>query len=328
LPDPIITIFISPVNFFIKYKTQNIFFYLLFYQVELRKIKAGSFHTIFANMKLSQKLGIAYIRTKFRVLAFTNKRRAAAQAFKLFCTPLAKAKRKAEPKSAEAVKFKLNNVTIKGHRWNHPQPNKALILHGFSSAANKFDSYIEPLIKKGYEVIAFDAPAHGDSGGKTINVLEYSEMITTIIKEYGPIKNFIAHSFGGIALSLALENYKHNETTKVVFIAPATETTSAIDAAFKMLRIKDKEVRKEFDQLIFSISGKKTTWFSIRRAVKHITAQVLWIHDEDDDVTPLADAVKVKEDKPGNVQFMFTKGLGHRRIYHDVTVKNKIFSFL
>jgi pimeloyl-ACP methyl ester carboxylesterase len=301
---------------------------LHFFQVELRKIKAGSFHTIFANMKLSQKLGIAYIRTKFRVLAFTNKRKAAEQAFKLFCTPPTKAKRKAAPKNAEPIQFKLHNITVKGHRWNHPQANKVLILHGFSSAAHKFDGYVAPLIKKGYEVIAFDAPAHGDSGGKTINAAEYCDMITKVIELHGPIKGFIAHSFGGIALSLALENSKHDGATKIVFVAPATETTSAIDGAFKMLQIKDAVVRKEFDNLIFEMSGKKTEWFSIRRAIKNITAQVLWIHDEDDMVTPLSDALKVKEDNHANVKFVITKGLGHNKIYHDTEVKNKVVAFM
>jgi pimeloyl-ACP methyl ester carboxylesterase len=279
-------------------------------------------------MKLSQKLGIAYIRTKFRVLAFTNKRKAAQQAFTLFCTPPAKAKRKVVPKNAEQIQFKLHNITVKGYRWNHPQPNKVLLLHGFASAAHKFDSYVAPLVKKGYEVIAFDAPAHGDSGGKTINAVEYCNMITKVMELYGPIKGFIAHSFGGIALSLALENSKHDGDTKIVFIAPATETTSAIEGAFKTLHIKDAVVRKEFDNLIFEISGKKPEWFSIRRAIKHIKAQVLWIHDADDTVTPLSDALKVKEDNHAHVKFVITKGLGHNKIYHDTDVKNKVIAFL
>jgi pimeloyl-ACP methyl ester carboxylesterase len=279
-------------------------------------------------MKLSQKLGIAYIRTKFRVLAFTNKRRAAEQAFKLFCTPLIKAKRKVAPKNAEQIQFKLNSIIIKGHRWNHPQVNKVLILHGFASAAYKFDGYVTPLVKKGYEVISFDAPAHGDSSGKATNAIEYSQMIAKAMEIYGPIKGFIAHSFGGIALSLAMENSKHGSDTKIVFIAPATETTSAIDGAFKMLQIKDEQVRKEFDTLIFEMSEKKTEWFSIRRAIKHIKAQVLWIHDAGDMVTPLSDALKVKEDNHTNVKFIITKGLGHNKIYHDTDVKNKVCGFM
>jgi len=55
---------------------------------------------------------------------------------------------------------------------------------------------------------------------------------------------------------------------------------------------------------------------------------VLWIHDEDDHVTPLSDALKVKEDGPSNIRFMVTKGLGHQKIYRDAEVKKAVTTFL
>ena len=39
-------------------------------------------------MKLAQRLAIGYIRTKFKLLSSISKKKAAAQAFELFCTPL------------------------------------------------------------------------------------------------------------------------------------------------------------------------------------------------------------------------------------------------
>ena len=207
-------------------------------------------------------------------------------------------------------------------------PQKALILHGFGSAAHKFEEHALLLAAKGYEVMAFDAPAHGDSEGDTTNALEYSTMIKKVIEQFGPIQSFMAHSFGGISLSLALEQLPHDMGTKVVFIAPATETTSAVDGAFSMLKLKNEAVRNEFDKIIFDLTGKKTEWFSMRRAMDHIQASVLWIHDEEDDITPWADALKVKEDNHPNIKFVLTKGLGHRKIYHDTTVKKMLVDFL
>lgn len=279
-------------------------------------------------MKFWQRLGIAYIQTKLKVIALVSKRKAAEQAFRLFCTPPSKTKRKVKPENAEEINFKLNNLIIKGYRWNYPQNKKVLILHGFSSAAFKFDSFVTPLINKGYEFISFDAPAHGESEGTTTNAVEYAQMITKVQELFGPVNSFIAHSFGGIALSLAMETIPHNNNIKIVFIAPATETTSAIDGAMAMLKIKNIHVRKEMDQLILKISSKPAEWFSIRRAVKNITAQILWIHDEDDDITPLSDALKVKDEKHPNINFIITKGLGHRKIYNDAAVKKAIENFL
>jgi pimeloyl-ACP methyl ester carboxylesterase len=279
-------------------------------------------------MNLLQRLGIAYIQTKINVITLISKRKAAETAFQLFCTPVVQILQNAVLQNAEPLQFDFNNNIIKGHRFNHPQPKKVLILHGFSSAASKFNHYVAPLTARGYEVLLFDAPAHGSSGGTTTNAVEYSEMIKKVLELYGPVNSFIAHSFGGLAVSLALEAVPHPTNTQLVLIAPATETTSAIEGAFKLLNIKDPQVRKEFDQIVYEKSGHTPEWFSVRRAVKNIQAQILWLHDEEDAVTPYTDALKVKEDKNPHLQFVVTKGLGHQKIYRDTVVKNTIINFL
>jgi len=202
-------------------------------------------------MKLSQRLAIGYIQTKFKLISAISKRKAAEKAFVIFGTPFMKSVRKAPLKNAEIIHFHLDGKKMNGYRWNYPQPKKALILHGFGSAAHKFEDYALLLIEKGFEVLAFDAPAHGDSEGDTTNAIEYSEMIKEVMSTFGPIDNFIAHSFGGISLSLVLEQVKHDAQTKIVFIAPATETTTAVDGAFKMLKLKNETVRNEFEKIIF-----------------------------------------------------------------------------
>jgi pimeloyl-ACP methyl ester carboxylesterase len=279
-------------------------------------------------MKLSQRLAIGYIQTKFKLLRLVSKRKTAEHAFKLFSTPYMRSKNKALLQNAEPLDFSLNEISLCGYRWNHPQQKKVLILHGFGSAAHKFVGYVKPLTEKGYEVLAFDAPAHGNSSGQITNAVEYSEMIKKVVSRFGPVNSFIAHSFGDIALSLALEEMEHDAETRIAFIAPATETTTAVDIAFKMLKLKDKKVRNEFDKIIMEISGKKTEWFSIRRAMHNIKASVLWVHDEDDDVTPWADAAKVKEDNHPHIHFVVTKGLGHRNIYHEEAIKNSVTEFM
>ncbi len=281
-------------------------------------------------MNVQKKFALAYLRTKLNLLSVISKRSAGNEAFRLFCTPLHRYNGKEADifKKGEKLQFRIGNVTIRGYRCNAPQSKKALLLHGFSSTCHKFDKYAIALVKQGYEVLAFDAPAHGASTGTTVNAVEYSEMIKQVYHDYGPIDAYIAHSFGGIAVSLALEELPHTSDTKLVLIAPATETTSAITGAFAMLGIANKKVRQAMDDIIFSISGKQTEWFSVRRAMQNIRASVLWIHDEQDEVTPLADALKVKEDAPKHIRFLITNGLGHQKIYRDQQVKNEILRFL
>ncbi|MFZ4057627.1 MAG: alpha/beta hydrolase [Ferruginibacter sp.] len=281
-------------------------------------------------MKLSELLPLTAIRIKFKLLTLLNKRKAAESAFELFCTPLDKApiRRPSVFNNSEALRFNFNGNKIRGYIWNLDKPHTILILHGFGSAAYKFHRYVSLLIAKGYRVIAVDAPAHGSSEGETVNALEYSELIQFIAQKYGPIDGYLAHSFGGIALSLALEQIPHSAHNKMVLIAPATETTTAIDLAFKMLHLNNSKVKKEFYKIIEQKSGHPVEWFSIKRAMQQIQAQVLWVHDELDDITPFKDAVAVKTLAYPNIEFLFTNGLGHRKIYHDQAVKDKVVDFL
>ena len=280
-------------------------------------------------MNVQKKLAFALIRAKLNSLAIINRKKAGEEAFKLFSTPPYRHKKKSELfLSAEILQLKLNQTLVKGYRFNHPREKKVMILHGFTSSSQNFEKYIKPLMQKGYEILAFDAPAHGVSEGKTVNAVEYSEMILEVIREYGPIDAFIAHSFGGLAVCLAMEKIKHGPETKIVLIAPATETTTAIISAFKILGLKNPILKKGLEDTILAKSSKNAEWYSIRRAMHNIKATVLWCHDEDDDTTPLSDALKVKEDGHKNITFRISNGLGHRKIYRDEAVKKEIFEFL
>ena len=62
--------------------------------------------------------------------------------------------------------------------------------------------------------------------------------------------------------------------------------------------------------------------------MQHIRARVLWIHDEEDDTTPIEDVQKVQEKNYPQIQFVITKGLGHRRIYRENKITRLIVDFL
>ena len=280
-------------------------------------------------MKLSQRLAISYIRTKFKLLTAISKKKAAEKAFELFCTPQ---RRNIKPlpkifEQAESLQFRLDGILMQGWRWNHPSERKVLILHGYESSVTNFDRYVKPLIKNGYEVLAFDAPAHGRSGGKKITAPLYKRMIQEIHKRFGPVQSYVAHSFGGLAVSLALEETSHTNAYKLVLIAPAAETTTAVDSFFRFLRL-DPTIRQPFEKIIIKSGGVSSEWYSIRRAIKHIQAKVLWVQDEDDEITPMSDVLKVKVENYPNINFVVTKGLGHRRIYRDNKVVKSIVDFL
>ncbi len=280
-------------------------------------------------MKLAQKLVIEYFRASLNLRAVISPNWAAKKAFVLFTSPRNRSRHPLPDifKKGERISFNHNGNLIRGYRWNKGGVKRLLVLHGYESTCRKFDHHISRSIRLGYEVLAFDAPAHGESEGRSVHALMYADMIRQAIMQFGKVNTFICHSFGGIALSLYLETVEHDEHTKVAFIAPATETTSAINGFFHFLQLGG-HIRKAFDQRIKNISGQYPEHFSIKRAMTNIKARILWIHDENDQVTPIDDVQPLFDQALPNIEFMITKGLGHNRIYRDNAVKKRLFSFI
>ena len=280
-------------------------------------------------MTAAQRIALTYIRTKFKFLSLLSKKKAARSAFRLFCTPQKRVHKKLPPVFEKAIplQFSFAGNAITGWQWNAGQEQKALIIHGFESSVTNFDRFVQPLVDKGYEVLAFDAPAHGRSSGHTITAPLYRDMIREIHARFGPVQHYLAHSFGGLAVSLALEEISHTSSYRLVLVAPATETERAISNFFSILKL-DTAVRREFEKVIIQAGGVSSGWYSIKRAMQHIRAQVCWFQDEDDEVTPMADVKAVEAENYPNIQFVYTKGLGHSRIYRDNNVTKAILDFL
>ncbi|MFT3674548.1 MAG: alpha/beta fold hydrolase [Chitinophagaceae bacterium] len=281
-------------------------------------------------MNLVNRIALFLIRSKFTILSAISKKKAAQSAFRLFCTPPVRHTGKVISPFTEAdqVTLAFREYSIRGFVWNKGAQKRALIVHGFQSSVLNFGMYVQPLISQGYEVLAFDAPAHGGSSGQRINALLFRDFILFITRTYGPINAYIAHSFGGLAVSLAITTELPAADARLVLLAPATETTRAIEHFFAMVKLKDPAVQREFEQIITEIGGHPSSWFSVARAVETMNIPVLWVHDKDDAITPIADVEPVIQTNQPHIQFMITEGLGHRRIYRDHSVINRVIQFL
>jgi pimeloyl-ACP methyl ester carboxylesterase len=279
-------------------------------------------------MKNNQKLFVFLIKLKIYVISLISIHWAGKVAIQIFTTPYRKPK-PFEPeifKKAERFNIFVDRLKIQGYRWQKESEKKILIVHGFESRAYNFDRYVIPLIKKGYAVFAMDAKAHGFSEGKTITLPEYTAMLCELEKQFGVFDGYISHSFGGIAISLFEEKHNHPQS-KLVLIAPATETITSIQLFCKYLKLNDR-VRFAIHDYIYKKSGFRVEDFSIKRIAPLLSNPILWIHDEDDDITPLADVKPIIESAQKNIHFVITKGLGHRRIYKDSHVVQQVIDFL
>ena len=258
-------------------------------------------------------------------------RKAAEIAYQLFCTPYTgKPKIKAPPvfHKAEKLAFEMDGLTIRGFRWqaDHPNGKKILIVHGFSSYSYKFEKYISPLKKEGFEVLAFDAPAHGTSDGKFINATIYKNTLLRIEALYGPLYGIMGHSLGGLAAALAFEQMPDRENRKLVLVAPATETDRAISNFFKLIPV-DEKTKHAFLQLISELTEYPISYYSVSRVVKSINSPVLWVHDKQDTICTFDDVKPMLAMDLPHVQFFITVQLGHSKVYKDNKVCSGIVHF-
>ena len=286
-----------------------------------------------ATVGFSERIYLQYLRTKFKTLSKLAPATAGRMAFDLFCTPYPKYKKRKAP----AIFNHARNLTvvmkdkskIKGFEWQSNSPNgqTVLIAHGYASFAYKFEHYITPLLKMGYRVLAFDAPGHGQSEGKHINVVVYQEAIEQIMQQCGPVNHFIGHSLGALTLSMIAEQIDRPNERKFVLIAPATKTTTTFDNFFKMMHF-NQVTKDAFINQVLSLTSHKVEYFASDRALANYKGPLLWVHDQEDLVCPYKDLEEFQKNAPNNVEFLITNGLGHNKVYKTAEVMDQIMAFL
>jgi len=281
----------------------------------------------------SERIYLQYLRTKFKTISKLAPAIAGRMAFELFCTPYPKYKKRKAPAifhhATKRTVVLTDQTKIHGFEWLPSKPNDqtVLIAHGYASYAYKFEHYIAPLLKMGYRVLAFDAPAHGQSEGKHIHVVIYQEAIQKIMEQAGPIHHFIGHSLGALTLSMIAEKIDQAEARKFVLIAPATKTTTTFANFFKMMHLNEV-TKTAFLQDVSNRTSHTVDHFAADRALTNYKGPILWVHDEKDMVCPYEDIINFKENAPSNIKFLITNGLGHNKVYKTAEIMDQIMTFL
>lgn len=290
-------------------------------------------------MKLKQKLATRYMRAQLNILSLVSLRKTAEKAFRIWITPRKRRKGKLPPifETGEALTFRQDGHTIRGHRWQpysdalrpsaETAPRKVLIAHGHGSSSRVFVHYIAALLKKGYEVVAFDAPGHGLSGGKRLFITDYVRMLSAVEQNYGPFQSWMGHSLGGLALVLSLEEMPLDASCRLVLVAPAPGMEPALAEWAEMLELPAPVVRG-LTEHAGEVAGHPLEWYSLRRCIALPDAQILYVQDEGDEVISLDEAKKIRSDGHKNIRFLFTTGLGHKKVYKDQEVLDQIVDFL
>jgi pimeloyl-ACP methyl ester carboxylesterase len=239
--------------------------------------------------------------------------------FRFFCSPARKKINKTQFEflhSAKESKILFHGKKIHLYQWGNG-PKKILFIHGWQSSTIRWKAYIEALSQdEEYTLMAYDAPAHGQSEGKRFTVTENASLMNRLLNDFGDFHAVIAHSIGSFSFFYAKAKYLLPPIEKLIILAPPAYLTEFIGFYKNALKLKPSTVNSITEE--FQIRVKEDLHaVSIPFLVKDLTIPGLIIHDTKDDLTDYSNARLLHQHWPIS-ELVTTNGLGHRLRSHDV----------
>jgi pimeloyl-ACP methyl ester carboxylesterase len=263
-----------------------------------------------------------------KVIAFLSKKWVAIYAAKLFTTPIKHKLPKREIKMDKDSEQQMISVPV-----IHKQVNvykygngskKILLVHGWSGRGTQLCKIADEMIKLGYAIVSFDAPAHGKSPGNSTIMVDFIASIIEIDKQFGPFEVAIGHSLGGMSVLNAIK--EGLQVDKAVIIGSGDIVQDIIDDFIAKLELKP-EISKLLCEYFEKKYGGKMDDYSAYKAAAITLIPTLVIHDENDPEVSIKAGKNIFEHLK-NGELMVTKGLGHRKILADNHVIEKIINFI
>ena len=227
--------------------------------------------------------------------------------------------------SADNSTFKFGDIDLALSQWGDPQAPLVLLVHGWGGHRAQLASFVPALLKAGYRVLSFDAPAHGDSPGTQTDGFEIAQAILAIVEKVGNPYAVIAHSLGTMATNIALQN--NLQPKKIVLTGPIRRMSDILDTFISMHDLDEasSDAIKQDALARFGDSVWEVT--SLDKQLPKLDIPALIIHDRQDEVIPYLSGASIARAWK-SARLFTTKGLGHRLILQSPEVINEAVSFI
>lgn len=223
----------------------------------------------------------------------------------------------------DSFQLSVHGKTVQCWKWGRGP--SVLLAHGWNGRGIQLLHFIEPLIQRGYSVIGYDAPGHGESEGKTSSYFEFTDTIRTLLTTSNghKIQGVIAHSLGGSATINSIA--KENQPLEAVLVAPALRLAELLECFFDhigvprhLYHILIQEYEHQF--------GYDMRQDNPAHLFKKINSKILIVHDKHDPTIPYTDSKELSNEFE-NILLHTTEGLGHKRILTDESVVDAIVNY-
>jgi len=255
-------------------------------------------------------------------VALDSLEQAAEAALVRFVTP-----RRAElrPREVEALQTGSSLVFgngLVGTRWGAGPT--VLLVHGWEGRGTSLMAFIQPLVDRGFRVVALDGPGHGDSPGETTDPMDFARHLTQVGQELEPLAGIVAHSMGAASTALAIRSGLQVE--KVVLLAGPSSFSGVLERYAQVTRLPEP-VAQRFYALMAQRVGAAAEAITVAEVCRDFTVPALIFHDPEDAEVPFRDAQDVADAWPG-ARLRVVTGRGHRRILFAPQVVEEAVDFL
>jgi pimeloyl-ACP methyl ester carboxylesterase len=268
------------------------------------------------------------LRSFFAFLQRLSPALAGWAALRLFLTP---ARRRIEASDVPVVaRAHKRHLRAGPHRfvawqWGDTAP-WVVLLHGWGSHAARFGSFIAPLRAAGFSVIGIDAPAHGESPGRQSDLPRFRDCLAEVLRTHTPVHAVIGHSLGGGALLTVLAETAEHHPQRICLIGVPGDMDYILESFSMMLALGDParaNLRARFEKKF----GRTAKAISAAGAGARVRIPVLVIHDDDDNVAPIAQGLELAAAIPGSILWR-TRGFGHSGALRDPATIERVVEFL
>ena len=144
---------------------------------------------------------------------------------------------------AESWTTSFESFQIQGYRWGPTQGKLVVLVHGWEGHTGNLGAVAMTLVKSGYQVLGFDAPAHGRSSSGRTDMFQFARFITIMLEEHKP-HLVISNSFGTTSAMLALRALKHFPLQHWIMIASPYTFLSRMETVRKLYHVPKSAMRK------------------------------------------------------------------------------------
>lgn len=273
------------------------------------------------NLILAKSIGLF-----LNLLSYVKPEKASVLAYRFFSEPrtgrLVKEQLPPVLKETEADSLVFNGEEYQTYLWKGNE-NVILLIHGWESNASRWENLLPYLKKSGSTIVAFDAPAHGLSPGKELNLIMYADFIDAAVKKYKP-QHLIGHSIGAAACIYYQYKYQNQDIKKIVSLGAPSDLNVIVRNYVSLLSLNSK-MTTLMEQYFIDRFRIKVEDFSARVFGTRVNTKGIIAHDSTDDVVSFEEAKKIAGSWK-NAVFIETKGLGHSM--HDDELYRKVSDFL